>query len=331
MKIKTQFIHRKLAIIVLTMLFIVLLTSTAFALPAYTTANSNSGTNVYCSPNSSSMVVGSIGVESVKVYWQESGYYYIEYVVSGGGYSGYKRGYVPTGTINVSGIGDISYVPWPSNTTSNQTVYDRPITTSYVIGTVYSTDSIIILQEDGSWYFIQYPITGGFKRGYVPKSTIPGNGLCLNIRGIKQEQTNWCWAATSKIVLSYLGQADPTQSAIVTSVMGSPVNQGASFTQDRASLTNFGLTTTSVQSTISWATLKDNISGWYSPVKVGIYWSGGGGHARVIYGYYENSNTHWVYYEDPWPDTTTWNFGDYDWFVSNQLWTWGVTHYYSHR
>lgn len=329
MKVKNK--TKLVAVFLTVMLFLSLLAPTAaFALSAYTNASSNSSSTVYCLPNTSSMVIGSIGIETVKVYWQESGYYYIEYVVSGGGYSGYKRGYVPTSKINVSGIGDISYASWNSNTYSNQTVYNRPITSSLVIGTVFNSDTTTILQEDGSWYYVQYPITGGYKRGYIPKSSMPGYALSLNVKGYKQEQDQWCWAATARTVLNYLGTS-PTQTQIVTSVKGSAVNQPATFTEDRASLTNFGVTTTSIQNTISFSTLKDNILGWYSPVKTAVFWSGGGGHSRVLYGYYENGGVQNVFYEDPGVGSTTWNVCTYSWYVSNPNWTWGWTHYFSSR
>jgi hypothetical protein len=165
-----------------------------------------------------------------------------------------------------------------------------------------------------------------------PKSTVPGYALNLNIQGIKQEQPNWCWAATSKIVLSYLGQADPTQTQIVSTIYYPPTNSTVNHTQDGASLTNFGLITTGATSTISWATLKDNISGWYSPIKTEILWTNGNaGHVEVIHGYYENGTTQQVFYEDPLPANPTFNICSYNWYVSNPNWTWAGTYYYSHR
>ena len=193
MKITKQFVAKKLSIAFLTMIFMVLLVSTAFALPPYTNASSNGSTSVYVMPNSSSITVGSIGVESVKVYWQESGYYYIEYVVSGGAYGGYKRGYVPTSKINVSGISVNTYPAWGTKTYSNQTVYDRSATNSYVIGSVLSTDNISIIREDGSWYFIQYPVTGGYKRGYVPKITVNSN-ITSGYTQTMAQNGAWMWS-----------------------------------------------------------------------------------------------------------------------------------------
>lgn len=145
----------------------------AFALPAYKSGKSTGSTDVYCLPdNTSSMKIGSIGVESVKVYWAEGNSYYIEYTVSNGSYSGYKRGYVPKSKISVSGVGGISYTSRKAQTKANTKVYNRSNTSSLPIGTVYATDTLTILQEDGSWYYIQYPVSGGYKRGYISKSSI---------------------------------------------------------------------------------------------------------------------------------------------------------------
>lgn len=168
-----NFVLKKIPIIlVLSFVFTSIFSLFSFTASAhsYTSTSSNSSSTVIVRPVSGSMSVGSIGVESVKVFWQENGYYYIEYTVSG--YGGFKRGYVPTSKINVSGIGNNPYPAWNSNTSQNYTVYNRTTTVSYTIGTVYSTDSITVYAEEGDWYYIQYPVSGGYKRGYVPKSIV---------------------------------------------------------------------------------------------------------------------------------------------------------------
>ena len=146
------------------------------ALPSYKTGTTSSS-NVYCLPdNTSSMLIGSVGSESVKVYWAEGNSYYIEYVVNSGAYSGYKRGYIPKTKVSVSGVGSIGYTARNAKTTANTKVYNRSTTSSLSIGTIYSTDTIKIMQEDGSWYYIQYPISGGYKRGYIPKTAGASSG-----------------------------------------------------------------------------------------------------------------------------------------------------------
>lgn len=146
----------------------------ASALPTPKTGTSSGTVNVYCLPdNTNSMRIGSIGAESVSVYWSEGNSYYIQYTVSSGANSGYKRGYVPKSAITVSGtVGGINYTSRQAHTTSNTAVYNRSNTSSLSIGTVYSTDTITILQEDGNWYYIQYPTSGLDKRGYILKSAV---------------------------------------------------------------------------------------------------------------------------------------------------------------
>lgn len=144
------------------------------ALPTPKTGTSSGSVDVYCLPdNTSSMRIGSIGAESVSVYWGEGNSYYIQYTVSSGANSGYKRGYVPKSAITVSGtVGGINYTSRQAHTVSNTAVYNRSNTSSLSIGTVYSTDTITILQEDGNWYYIQYPTSSVAKRGYIPKSAV---------------------------------------------------------------------------------------------------------------------------------------------------------------
>ena len=157
--------------------------------------------------------------------------------------------------------------------------------------------------------------------------------LYLGISGVKQEQTNQCWDATSKSVIDYLGawSPKPTQSAICKTIKGSVINQGANFYEDRDSFSFYNVTTTATSSTVSYGTIKDNIKGWCSPMKATIFWRSGGGHDYVIYGYYEDQYVQNVSYMNPWPDNPTWNSTTYRNFVSNSSWTWGRTFYYNHR
>lgn len=71
------------------------------------------------------------------------------------------------------------------------------------------------------------------------------------------------------------------------------------------------------------------IKGWYSPIKAGIYWTNGGGHSLVIYGYYEDSNGQNVSYMDP--ADGSFNTTRYNSFVSNSDFKWLDTLYQNKR
>ncbi len=155
--------------------------------------------------------------------------------------------------------------------------------------------------------------------------------LYLNINGEKQEQTWWCWAATSKSIIWYLNKGTPTQSDIVISVKGSEVNEGANALEERESLNNYNVTTTVEASSVSWTAIKDNIKGWYSPMKALVQMkSSGSGHDYVIYGYYDSWPTKNVSYMDPRTSKPTWNSKSYSEFVNNTEFSWYGTFHYNH-
>ncbi len=161
----------------------------------YVTATMKSAQTVYCLPGSG-MTIGSVSSnESIKVFWKEYSYYYIEYVVSSGSYSGYKRGYVPASSVNTgaSNIPSNNFNMFYARTTASKTVYNRSTTSSMVIGTVYDTDNIKVLNiENNSWCYIEYPISGGSKRGYVSKNDIAS--LMGNLEAISYLRiVGWAW------------------------------------------------------------------------------------------------------------------------------------------
>lgn len=158
--------------------------------------------------------------------------------------------------------------------------------------------------------------------------------LYLNVDGVVQEKTSWCWAASSKCVIDYLGawSPRPSQTQIVTAVKGSAVNEGANYFESHNSIHYFMVDSSDSMFPVSWVTVKDNIKGWYSPMRVTVAWKVGGAHTMVMYGYYEDQYVKNVSYMDPWGANPRWNFRTYDSFKSNSDWTWKWTNYYcKHR
>lgn len=151
----------------------------------------------------------------------------------------------------------------------------------------------------------------------------------VNITSNIQEKPLWCWAATSKSVISWLysNTKNPSQSSIVTAVKGSPINDSAYLSEDVASLTKFQVANAYKVGTITFDSVKTYITGWQSPIKAGIGHKPKGGHSLLIYGYYESGATKNVHYMDPLKDKPRFNKVSYDYFVDNQNFYWKWTIY----
>ncbi len=153
----------------------------------------------------------------------------------------------------------------------------------------------------------------------------------LNMTDRRQEKTNWCWAAVVLMVIDYLNSWEPlpSQSDIVTTLKGSAVNEGATDSEVTSVLGWYMVSTTYTPTAIQFSTIKNMLSGWYSPIAVGIRWSNsGGGHAQIIYGYEENNDIYQgVYVLDPKMSGTQrsyYNFSDY---CNNSTFYWNATWY----
>lgn len=136
--------------------------------PGHTVAQTST---VYVLPDSSSESVGSVWDADVSVFWREGNYYYIEYAVSSGSYGGYKRGYIHKDNISVSWAPNITYPYWQTTCGSGTyDVWNRTSTSSYRIGSIWQNHTVTVVAEEGSWYYIEYPLSsGGYKRGYIQK------------------------------------------------------------------------------------------------------------------------------------------------------------------
>lgn len=135
--------------------------------------------------------------------------------------------------------------------------------------------------------------------GAVGYHSTPANAYVgyklLNINAVQQQQTNWCWAACTQMVCTYLGTY-PSQSEIVTFIYGSPVNQGANVNQISSALWHWNITSTPTSNSLGFYTLSSQINNDQPMI------SGRSGHAQLIRGYYEDTSygTKNVYFIDPW-------------------------------
>jgi hypothetical protein len=127
----------------------------------------------------------------------------------------------------------------------------------------------------------------------------------LGLQVPHQEQTNWCWAATTDGIDHYYDPASTwTQCQIVDAQLGrgdccgpaasGPCNQPGYVDQ---ALTTVGHFDHWAGGPADFATVDTEIDG-RRPIAVRIGWSGGGGHAIAVGGYREWDQQ--VHVEDPW-------------------------------
>lgn len=108
----------------------------------------------------------------------------------------------------------------------------------------------------------------------------------LSVIRYEQEKTNWCWAASSKMIASYLGYTNITQSGVVGYIKGTPVNETAS-TSEISRAIQFAINskyTVSATGVLSYEKIQGYISSG-RPLGWGMSWYSGGAHVVVASGY----------------------------------------------
>lgn len=162
-------------------------------------------------------------------------------------------------------------------------------------------------------------------------------GKTLNIPTTTQEHSEWCWAATSKAIISFFN-TPPTQCAIVNWAYGLNYACGNSTFQwnsaanqpnylygqngsVQAILAHWGYSTRAVQSASSWNAVVSDINA-SKPFVIRFGWTSGGGHIMVGKGYDVVGNSNYLLYMNPWPGEGA-SEALYSWVVSasDHKWT----------
>ncbi|BAJ30535.1 MULTISPECIES: papain-like cysteine protease family protein [Kitasatospora] len=153
---------------------------------------------------------------------------------------------------------------------------------------------------------------------------LAGTARTLNITMQAQQQSNWCWAASGNTIATYYGysysQNQFCNLAFGRSVNSSCPNSQASLAEVQNALYRIGISSGSyVSGYLRYTTVQGEIDAG-RPVETRIQWSSGGGHMNVLYGYDLSNN--WLYWGDPWPSNYRYNWGDYNYYVSNGSFSW---------
>jgi hypothetical protein len=156
----------------------------------------------------------------------------------------------------------------------------------------------------------------------------------LGLEEQHQEQTEWCWSATTVSITRYYDPATTwTQCKLANRAFGqttccqdgttSACNQP--WYPDNALTITGHLRSTDFKSE-SFATVMGGINA-SRPISIAIYWTGGGGHNPAIDGYdNSDSSAPTIDLEDPWYGPSTQDFNTFPRTYQGGA-TWGVTYF----
>ncbi|MEC3982744.1 papain-like cysteine protease family protein [Amycolatopsis sp. H20-H5] len=166
-------------------------------------------------------------------------------------------------------------------------------------------------------------VTAAAPAGPLAATTVP-------IGQLVQEQNQWCWVASGLTIARTLGYGTSvSQNTFCDYGRGYPAgsqcpNQAGQLTYVQRAYQMLGLSPGSVTSALSFSSVQSEINA-RRPIETGIYWTAGGGHAQVIYGY--DSASQLMYYGDPWPTSQRYSAMSYSSYVRNGQFQWAQSLY----
>ncbi|WP_020665138.1 papain-like cysteine protease family protein [Amycolatopsis benzoatilytica] len=140
-----------------------------------------------------------------------------------------------------------------------------------------------------------------------------------------QQNDEWCWAADgSSIEQSQGGSASQEDfcAAGKGTASGSCPNEAAQISEIVQGFQGTGFSAQDANGPISYASIQNQVDSGILNL-TGIYWTSGGGHAEVIYGYDSSNNS--IMVGDPWPTYQRYQTWDYDQYQSNSQFRWNDT------
>lgn len=117
------------------------------------------------------------------------------------------------------------------------------------------------------------------------------NASTLNVTRYQQEKSNWCWAATARMIGKYVANTSLSQTQIVTYVKGSAVNSGGSDSEVNKAITiatGNRAHTTYTPTIFAYSEFSKRI-GSGRPVGIKMSWNSGGAHALAVSGALDSS------------------------------------------
>jgi hypothetical protein len=140
-----------------------------------------------------------------------------------------------------------------------------------------------------------------------------------------QQNDEWCWAADgSSIEQSQGGSASQEEfcAAGKGAQVGNCPNDAAQISEIVQGFQGTGFSAQDAGGPISYTSIQQQVDGGILNL-TGIYWTSGGGHAEVIYGY--DSSNQSIMLGDPWPSYQRYQTWDYSQYQRNAQFTWNDT------
>ncbi len=138
----------------------------------------------------------------------------------------------------------------------------------------------------------------------------------------KQEKTQWCWVASGLTIAKFQGFGS-TQTDFCNRAQ--PYygcnNQPATLDDMARAWGSLGMahTGSGLNSAATFNQVYTEVKA-ARPIGARIGWASGGGHMNVVYGFDTSQNT--IAVADPWPDTATYTWWNYNDYVSNSSSKW---------
>ncbi len=153
-----------------------------------------------------------------------------------------------------------------------------------------------------------------------------------------QEHSNWCWDASCQMCFTNYSK-NYSQCSIANYIFGRSdccgvstfdwyhtCNQGGTVYDMNNTLSAGGVSSSYLWSALSWNDTQYCISTFGRPFIMCWYWTSGGGHAIVGYGYRTYYGTDQIGMKDPWPGEGP-QWISYSYAVSSSNHTWSATVY----
>ncbi|MFJ9950796.1 papain-like cysteine protease family protein [Kitasatospora sp. NPDC091207] len=138
----------------------------------------------------------------------------------------------------------------------------------------------------------------------------------------KQEKSQWCWVASGLTIAKFQGYGS-TQTDFCDRAQPSYGcnNQPATLDDMARGWSSLGMTRpgSGLNSAATFNQVYTDVKA-ARPVAARIGWTSGGGHMNVVYGFDTSNNTIGV--ADPWPDTATYTWWNYNDYVNNSSFKW---------